>query len=50
MTKVKGCPHNQPFCATPQRNLTKRRAWWQTGTSNNPQSSQRKKKDEDGSQ
>lgn len=42
MTKVKGYPHNQPFCATPRRNLTKRRAWWQLGSTNNQRSSQKK--------
>lgn len=32
---VKGYPHHQPFNVTPRRNLTKSRAWWQVGQSNN---------------
>lgn len=33
---VKGFPHRQPFCVTPRRNLTKKKAWWQVGRGNNP--------------
>jgi len=34
---VKGYPNRQPFCVTPRRNLTKSKAWWQMGKTNNRQ-------------
>lgn len=42
---MKGYPHKQGFCVSPKRNLTKKKAWWQLGNSNNPKP--RKQKDED---
>lgn len=35
MSKERGFPHRQPFCINGKKNLTKRRAWWQLGNSNN---------------
>lgn len=45
MSKAKGYPHLQPFCINGKKNLTKRKAWWQLGNSNNPEKG--KKRDED---
>ena len=42
MTKPQGFPHRQPFCVTPRRNLTKQKAWWQTGGTNNRKVQQKK--------
>ena len=39
---VKGYPHRQPFCVSPRRNLTKKKAWWQLGNSNNRKQSQKR--------
>jgi hypothetical protein len=35
MSKVRGYPHHQSFNVSPRRNLTKKRAWWQVGKTNN---------------
>ena len=35
MSKVRGFPHRQSFNVTPRRNLTKHKAWWQIGSTNN---------------
>ena len=44
MSKVRGYPHKQSFNVSPRRNLTKSRAWWQLGKTNNR--SQGKKREE----
>ena len=36
MSQAKGYPGNQPFCIKGRKNLTKLKAWWQVGNSNNP--------------
>ena len=35
MSEAKGYPANQPFCIRGRKNLTKKKAWWQVGNSNN---------------
>ncbi len=35
MSKPKGYPHKQPFCVKARKNLTKTKAWWQRGNTNN---------------
>lgn len=42
MTQPRGYPHRQPFNVSARRNLTKSRAWWQVGKTNNRTSAKKR--------